>query len=107
MTFERKRSCMSFLVEGRSKSIFTVASVVEWLRRRAYGQHGLGTKPTRAVLLYPWERHFTTFSPAWWSRQAALKLQVNSNILVSPEASRGNCLPYVLAPSSLSCKSGE
>ena len=59
MTFERKRSCMSFLVEGRSKSIFTVGSVVEWLRRRAYDQHGLGSKPTRVVLLYPWERHFT------------------------------------------------
>ena len=107
MSFERKRSCMSFLVEGRSKSIFTVGSVVEWLRRRAYDQHGLGSKPTRAVLLCSWKRHFTIFFPAWWSRQAALKLQVDSNILVSPEASRGNCLPYVLAPSSLSCESGE
>ena len=49
-----------------------VGSVVEWLKRRAYDQHGLGSKPTRAILLRPWERHFTEFSPAWWSWQAAL-----------------------------------
>ena len=36
-----------------------------------------------------------------------LKLQADSNILVSPEADPGDCLPYVLAPPSLSCKSGE
>ena len=28
------------------------------------------------------------------------------NILVSQETGGGNCLPYVLAPPSLSCKSG-
>ena len=51
--------------------------------------------------------------PAWWSLQAALnyshisiKLQVDSNILASPEAGRGNCLPYVLVPLLLSYKSG-
>ena len=40
--------------------------------------------------------------PAWWFWQAVLnynhisiKLQADSNILVSPEAGRGNCLPYV------------
>ena len=27
--------------------------------------------------------------------------------MASPEAGRGNCLPYVLAPTSLSCESGE
>ena len=31
----------------------------------------------------------------------SIKLQADSNIFVSPEASRGNCLPYVLAPPSL------
>ena len=83
------------------------------LKRRARDQHGLGLKPTRAILLYPWERHFTAYSPAWWSWQAVLnyshisiKLKADSNILVSPEAGRGNCLPYVLAPPSLSCESG-
>ena len=42
-----------------------VGSVVEWLKRR--DQHGLGSKPTRAILLCPWERHFTALSPPWWS----------------------------------------
>ena len=91
----------------------TVGSVVEWLKRRAHNQHGLGSKYTRAILLCPWERHFKALSPAWWSWQAVLnyshisiKLQADSNILVSPEAGWGNCLPYVLAPLSLFCESG-
>ena len=90
-----------------------VGSVFEWLNRRSRNQHGLGSKPTRAILLCFWERHFTAHSPAWWSWQAVLnyshifiKLQADSNILASPEAGRGNCLPYVLAPPSLSCESG-
>ena len=90
-----------------------VGSEVEWLKRRTYDQHVLGSKPTRAILLCPWERHFTALSPAWWSWQAvpnysyiSIKLQADSNILASPEAGRGNCLPYVLAPPSLSCESG-
>ena len=37
--------------------------VVEWLKHRARDQHGLGSKPTRAILLCPWERHFTARSP--------------------------------------------
>ena len=91
----------------------TVGSVVEWLKRRVRDQHGLGLKPTRANLLCTWERHFTALSPAWWSWKTVLnyshiyiKLQADSNILASPEAYWGNCLPYVLAPPSLSCESG-
>ena len=42
-------------------------SVVEWLKRRARDQNGLGSKPTRANLLCPWERHFMAYSPDWWS----------------------------------------
>ena len=42
-------------------------SVVEWLKHRTDNQHGLGSKPTYAILLCPWERHFTAFCPAWWS----------------------------------------
>ena len=87
--------------------------MVEWLKRRARDQQGLGSKPTCAILLYPWERQFTAHSPAWRSWKAVLnyshisiKLQADSNILASPEAGRGNCLPYVLAPPSLSCESG-
>ena len=90
-----------------------VGSVVEWLKRRARDQHGLGTKPTCAILLCPWERHFTAHSPAWWSWQAVLnyshisiKLQADNNILVSREAGRGNCLTFVIVPASLSCGSG-
>ena len=90
-----------------------VGSVVEWLKRQPRDQHGLGSKPNRAILLCPWKRHFTALFPAWWSWQAVLnyshisiKLLADSNILASPEAGRGNCLPYVLAPPSLSCESG-
>ena len=89
-----------------------VGRVVKRLKRRAYDQHGLGSKPTRAILLCPWERHFTALLPAW-SWQAVInyshlstKLLADSNILASPEAGRGNCLPYVLAPPSLSCNLG-
>ena len=49
-----------------------IGSTVEWLKRRAYDQHGPGSKPTRAILLCPWERHFAALSPAWWSWQAVL-----------------------------------
>ena len=76
--------------------------MVEWLTHRTDDQHGLGSKPTCAILLCSWEKHFTALSPAWWPRQAVLnysnistKLQADSNILASPEAGRGNCLPYV------------
>ena len=90
-----------------------VSSVVEWLKHQACDEHSLSLKPTCAILLCPWERHFTVYSPAWWSWQAVLnyshisiKLQADNNILVSPEAGWGNCLPYVLAPLLLSCESG-
>ena len=90
-----------------------VGSVVEWFKRRAYDQHGLVSKSTRAILLCPWKRHFKALSPSWWSWQAAqnysrisIKLQAHSNILASPKAGRGNCLPHVLALPSLSCESG-
>ena len=75
-----------------------VGSVVEWLKRWGREQHCLDSKPTRAILLCPWERHFTAHSPAWWSWQAVLnyshisiKLQADSNILVYPEAGRALC----------------
>ena len=45
----------------------TVSSLVEWLKHRTDDQHSLGSKPTCAILLCPWERHFTAHSPAWWS----------------------------------------
>ena len=87
--------------------------MVEWLKCQACNQHSLSSKLTHAILLHPWERHFPALSPAWWSWQAVLnlnhisiKLQADSNILAFLEAGRGNCVPYVLAPPSLSCESG-
>ena len=82
--------------------------MVEWLKHRLRDQHDIGSKPTRAILLCPWERHFTAHSPACWLWQAvpnyshiSIKLLANRNILASLEAGRGNCLPYVLAPPSM------
>ena len=76
--------------------------MVVWLKHRTDDQHGLGSKPTCTILLCPWERHFMVLSLACWSWQAVLnysntstKLVADSNILASPEAGRGNCLPYV------------
>ena len=64
--------------------------MVEWLKYCAYDQHGNGSKPTCAILLCPWERHFTALFPAWWSWQEALNyshisitLQADNNILAS------------------------
>ena len=92
-------SYCGYVIYGSIK-LFKVGSVIEWLKRRARNQHGLGSKSTRAILLCPWERHFTAHSPAWWSWQAdlnyshiSIKLQAGSNILASPEAGRGKCLP--------------
>ena len=76
--------------------------MVKWLKYQADDQPGFGSKPTCAILFCSWERHFMELSPVWWSWQAVLncsnssiKLQTNSNILASPEADWGNCLPYV------------
>ena len=85
----------------------------KWLKPQARDQHSLGSKPTCIILLCLWKRHFSAHSPAWWSWKAVLnyshissKLQVNSNILASPEPDQGNCPPYVLVPPSLSYESG-
>ena len=53
--------------------------MVEWLERRDCDRHGLGSKPTRAILLCPSERYFTAPSPAWWSWQAVAKFQSSSS----------------------------
>ena len=49
-----------------------VGSIVEWLERRDCDRHGPGSKPTRAIVLCTWERHFTALSSACWSWQAVL-----------------------------------
>ena len=79
------------------------------VKARVCDQHGLSSKSICTILLYPWERHFTALSPAWWPWQAVLnfihiaiklknqtnKFQLHNNILAFSEAVRGNCLPYV------------
>ena len=78
-----------------------VGSVVEWLKHRDDDQRGPDLKPTCAILLCSWERHFTVLFLAWWSWQTVLnysnistKLIADNNILASSEAGRDNCLPY-------------
>ena len=99
MSCENLKTLQKFCEICRKKF---VGSVVEWLKHRTDDQHGLGSKPTCAILSCSWERQFTALSPAWWSWQAVLncshistKLLADSNVLASPEAGRGNCLPYV------------
>ena len=86
--------------------------MVKLLKHHDCDRHSLGSKPTCAVLLCPWKRQFTILSPGWWSWQAvinyshiSINFQADSNILASPKAGVSNCLPYVLAPLSLSCES--
>ena len=47
-----------------------VGSMVKWLENCAYDQHDLGSKPTCAILLCSWERHFMVLLLDWWSCQA-------------------------------------
>ena len=42
------------------------------IERRDCDRHGPSLKPTRAILLCPWERHFTAHYLDWWSWQAVL-----------------------------------
>ena len=77
--------------------------MVEWLKHRADDQHGLGSKPSRAILLCSWE---DTLRSAWLSWQLLLnynnistKLLADTNILASLEAGRGNCSPYIYSAS--------
>ena len=39
-----------------------VGSMVEYLECRDRDEHGPGSKPIRAILLYPWERHLMALS---------------------------------------------
>ena len=91
--------------------------MVKWLKHHAYDQLSFDLKPSHTI---PFgfccalgKDTLWHSSPAWWSWQAVLnlshisiKLQADCNILVSLKAGRGNCLPYVLVPSLLSCESG-
>ena len=63
-----EKLCLKIMVVSVSDDLGIngdIGIVVEWLKRRARDQHGLGSKPTRAILLCSWERRFTPHSPAW------------------------------------------
>ena len=74
------------------ENIFFVVSVIECLKRRAYDQHGLGSKPTRPILLCPWERHFTALSSAWWSWQAV----PNCKVITVPKSKTSGCHKLII-----------
>ena len=64
------KSCIyaqAFHITVIYSSNLSVGRVVEWLKHLTVDQHGLGSKPTCAILLCSWKRHFTALSPAWWS----------------------------------------
>ena len=72
--FKPKQFCVSaspiiFLVQTLCLFLImlNMSAAVEYLKHRTREQHGLGSKPTHAIVLCPWERHFTALSPAWWS----------------------------------------
>ena len=68
MLKETEKFCKFFI----NRTFFFGGSVVEWLKTRDCDQHGVGSKPTRAILLRPWEKNFTALYPVWWSWQAVL-----------------------------------
>ena len=102
---------------GNKRFFVTVDRVVKWLESSDCDRHGLGSKPTRAILLCPWERHFTILTPAWWSGQAVPNFRhifpklKNQNkkfrLLAFLEAGWSDCLRVAqcIAPSALSYES--
>ena len=101
-----------------SHFITIVGRVVEWLKRHAYDQHGLGSNPTGANLFFfVGKTLYGTFpclvvlasssETVLAKSRISIKLQADSNILASQEAKWSNSLPYILAPPLLSCKLGR
>ena len=43
--------------------------------RRFCDRHDVGSKPTRSILLRPWERYFTGLFPTWQFSQTIEKFQ--------------------------------
>ena len=54
---------------------YFVGSVVERLKRRTHDQDGLDSKLIRAILLCPWERHFTALFPCLVVLESSYKLK--------------------------------
>ena len=59
-------------IEPGNSNVFSIIQFVKdksltaRLKHWTDDQHGLGSKPTCAILLCPWERHFTAPSSAGW-----------------------------------------
>ena len=82
-------------------------NVVEWLERHSCDRHGVGSKPTGVILLFPWKRHLIVLSPALLQAvpnfshifiKLKLKIKILTGqqfILVSPETCWSKCLPFV------------
>ena len=60
--------------------------MVEWLEHCAYDQHGLDSKPTCAILLSPWERHFLQHTPLLGVLGKQFELTVISLLNYKPTA---------------------
>ena len=72
---------LSMISNGTNVSglyVVCVDGMVEWLKRRYCDRHDFGLKSIRVILLYPWKRPFTAFSPAWRSWQAVFNFSHNS-----------------------------
>ena len=46
----------------KQEDLFIIGSVVKWLEHRDCDQRSLGSKPSGAILLCPWERHSAAHS---------------------------------------------
>ena len=74
-----------------------------WSRFKTYSRHSIVSLGKPLCCNFPC---FVVLASSSNFSHIFIKLQADSDILASPEAGRGNCLPYVLAPPSLSCESG-
>ena len=85
-------------------------SVLKWFSFKAYSRHSAvflgktfyGTFPCLVVLAST--SKFLSY--LYKAKKTNNKFQADSNILVSLEVGRGNCLLYVLASPALCCESG-
>ena len=81
----RKKSVKSVRkVRKKQRMIFKHWYLVSWpsgWESRNCDKHSLGLKPTHAILLFPGEKYFATFSPAWRSWKAVLNFSYISKKL--------------------------
>ena len=97
-------------LQSYSNLLSVVSNVVKWFDCHDCNQHGLKTYSVQFCCVFEKDtlQQFSLLGGPW---QAVLnfiyifiKIELDSNILVSPKSIRGHCLPYILAPLSLSCE---